>query len=383
MTIIKHKRLRRDGERTIVKMIERFGHGGDLETAQAAFGVDRSAIIDYSANINPLGPPPHVLTRVQQELKDVVHYPDPDHRRLRAMLAEALQVDASMICIGNGAAECMALALLAMAPKRVGVIYPCFSEYAELSRKFGAEVIGIYGHAEQAFRAGVDEIIGLMRKVDLLFLGQPNNPTGVQYNLEELEKLAAIAAESDTMLIVDEAFIDFIAPDKQATLLPVVERYSHVILIRSMTKFYAIPGLRLGYAVAGPTLIQRLKSKQVTWSVNRLALAAGEACMVDCESYEEVTREQTVMEREYMIERLEREFGCQTWPSLANFILVRLPKPWTAEWLQTMLGRRGILIRNCAMYEGLSEADIRLAVKDRERSVILFEQLADVWQEGV
>ncbi|WP_314585842.1 threonine-phosphate decarboxylase CobD [Paenibacillus terrigena] len=364
-------------------MIERFGHGGDLETAQAAFGVDRGAFIDYSANINPLGPPPHVLARVQQELRDVVHYPDPDHRRLRALLSEALHVDESMICIGNGAAECMALALLAMAPRRVGVIYPCFSEYAELSRKFGAEVIGIHGHAQQGFRAELNEIAGLMQEVDLLFLGQPNNPTGVQYDLEELEQLAAIAADADTMLIIDEAFMDFIAPDRQATMLPCVEQYSHVILIRSMTKFYAIPGLRLGYAVAGPSLIHRLKSKQVTWSVNRLALAAGEACLVDCEEYEAVTREQTVIERNYMIERLEQEFGCQTWPSLANFILVRLLKPWTAEQLQTKLGLKGILIRSCAMYEGLSETDIRLAVKDRERNEILFNKLTEVWQEGV
>lgn len=364
-------------------MIERFGHGGDLETAQAAFGVDRAAFIDYSANINPLGPPPHVLARVQQELQDVVHYPDPDHRRFRALLAEALRVDSSMICIGNGAAECMALALLAMAPRRVGVIYPCFSEYAELSRKFGAEVVGIYGQEEQGFRAGIDDITDLMRKVDLLFLGQPNNPTGVQYSLEELEQLAGAAAESDTMLIVDEAFMDFIAPEEQATLLPRVEHYSHVILIRSMTKFYAIPGIRLGYAVARPSLIQQLRSKQVTWSVNRLALAAGEACMVDCEAYEAFTREQTVVERDYMIQRLEREFGCQTWPSQANFILVRLPKPWAAERLQAKLGRQGILIRSCAMYEGLGEADIRLAVKDRARNELLFAKLAEVWQEGV
>lgn len=364
-------------------MIEKFGHGGDLETAAAAFGVDRDVWVDFSANINPMGPPAHVLTRIQCEMNEIVHYPDPDHRRFRKLLALSLGVDESMICIGNGAAECMALALLAVTPKRVGVIYPCFSEYTELSKKFGAEVVGIYGDAANDFRASLSELQDLMKRVDLLFLGQPNNPTGVQYGVEELEQLAACAADEHTVLVIDEAFIDFIAPESQATLLPRLAQYSHVILIRSMTKFYAIPGLRLGFAVARPELIQRLKSKQVTWSVNRLALAAGEACMTDCEAYEAETRRQTETERAFLVEAIEHRFGCKTWPSLANFILVRLPHPWTAAALQTKLGERGVLIRSCAMYEGLTDADIRIAVKDRVRNEILLAKLAEVWKEAV
>ncbi|OPA77002.1 threonine-phosphate decarboxylase [Paenibacillus selenitireducens] len=363
-------------------MIERFGHGGDLETAQAAFGVERSEWVDFSANINPMGPPAHVLARIQQEWSEIVHYPDPDHRRFRKLLAVSLGIDEAMLCIGNGAAECMALALLAAAPKRVGVVYPCFSEYIELSKKFGAEVVGIYGEAANDFRASLPELQELMKQVDFLFLGQPNNPTGVQYGVQELEQLAVCAADEQTLLVIDEAFIDFIAPEAQATLLPRLAQFSHVILIRSMTKFYAIPGLRLGFAMARPELIQQLKSKQVTWSVNRLALAAGEACMTDCEAYEVETRRQTETERRFLVEALEQEFGCQTWPSLANFILVRLPQPWTAAALQAKLGERGVLIRSCAMYEGLTDADIRIAVKDRVRNEILLSKLTEVWEEG-
>lgn len=362
-------------------MIERFGHGGDLDTAAAAFGVNSGQFVDFSANINPLGPPPHVMKRLQDELHAIVHYPDPDQRHFRKLLAETLNITEESLCIGNGAAECMALALLALEPRTVGVIYPCFSEYAELSRKFGAEVVGISGNAENGFQVGAEEIGRLLERVDLLFLGQPNNPTGLQYTLEELVRIAEMAATTGTALIIDEAFIDFIVPGEQVTLLSRLEKYPHIILIRSMTKFYAIPGLRLGFAIAEPSLARRLKQKQVTWSVNRLALAAGESCMSGCEEYERVTREQTVIERSYLIERLERDFGCQTWPSMANFLLVRLQNPLRAEELQSLLGRKGVLIRNCAMYEGLTEADFRIAVKDRALNERLLHAMKEVWKE--
>lgn len=362
-------------------MIERFGHGGDLETATATFGVRREQWVDFSANINPLGPPQQVWSRIQQEWEQIVHYPDPDHRQFRQLLAASLAVSEEQLCIGNGAAECMALALLAFSPQRVGVVYPCFSEYISLSRQFGAEVIGIYGEAEQHFRASTEALKSLIRQVDLVFLGQPNNPTGVQYEVAVLRELAAEAELSNTVLVLDEAFIDFMAPAEQMTLLGELAACKQVLLIRSMTKFYAIPGLRLGYAIARPDWIAGMKSKQVTWSVNRLALAAGEAVMSDCEEYETLTREQTAMERAFLIHALEEQFGCQTWPSLANFMLVRLPAPWTAASLQTKLGERGILIRSCAMYEGLTERDIRLAVKSHAQNELLIRHMTELWHE--
>ncbi|MDP4095305.1 threonine-phosphate decarboxylase CobD [Paenibacillus sp. P96] len=361
-------------------MIEVFGHGGDMETAAAVFGRRATDFIDFSANINPLGPPPEVREALRNGLRAVIRYPDPGHRTLKSLLSRRLKLAPEWIGIGNGAAECMALVLLALAPARVGIVEPCFSEYGELAAKFGAEVSRVYGRASQQWRAETAEMIGLMEEVDLLFLGQPNNPNGVQYNQEELASLAAASARTGTVLVVDEAFTDFIPLEQRVSLLQSLERYPNVILIRSMTKFYAIPGLRLGYAVAHPGMIRRMTSKQVTWSVNGLALLAGEACLQTGSDYEERTLELVQTERERLLTGLA-ELGYAAIPGEANYLLVRAPGMWRASELQEVLGRRGMLIRSCAMYPGLTENHFRIAVKDRKDNLLLLETMGRVLEE--
>ncbi|MDO7907326.1 threonine-phosphate decarboxylase CobD [Paenibacillus sp. JX-17] len=346
-------------------MIEQFGHGGDVETASASFGWRVDSFLDYSANINPLGPPPQVMEVIRDGLSSVIRYPDPAHRALRQKLSGYLGVPAEMLCIGNGAAECMALLILGLKPEMIGTVEPCFSEYSELARKFGSEVASVFGSEDRHWRAPLEDILSLLGQVDMLFLGQPNNPNGVQYGMDELSALAAKAEEEQTYLILDEAFIDFIEPNCRITLLPEIQRYPHVVLVRSMTKFYAIPGLRLGYAAAHPDVIQAMRNKQVSWSVNGLALSAGLACLDSGEAYEMDTISMTVRERARLADGLTM-LGCRATPSEVNYLLIKLPAPWTAQTMQRELGEQGILIRSCAMYPGLEAGHIRVAVKDGE-----------------
>ncbi|MFR9709979.1 pyridoxal phosphate-dependent aminotransferase [Paenibacillus sp. MB22_1] len=354
--------------------LEIFGHGGDLVTASVRYGVAAGEWTDFSANINPLGPPPGLLDALREALPGIVRYPDPGHRGLVKQLAEHLQVEEEMLVIGNGAAENMALALLGLTPEKVGVVEPCFSEYRTLSEQFGAQVQLVFGTEARAFKAAPEVVEDLIRETDLAFIGQPNNPNGVQYSLDELRRFAAAGERYGTYVVVDEAFIDFIPEPKRRTLLPELRDYPHLILIRSMTKFYAIPGLRLGYAIAHPETAQRMRDKQVTWSVNSLALLAGEYCLRADASYEQATIELVKRQRDLLMGELTR-LGCQTWPGEANFLLVRLPEPWTAETMQTALGRRGVLVRSCAMYPGLTKRDIRLAVKDEPACSKLLREL--------
>lgn len=346
-------------------LLEVYGHGGDLRTASARYHIPAEDFTDLSANINPLGPPPGLLNTLRESLPDVVRYPDPGHRALLKLLSERIQVPEEWIVIGNGAAENMALALQALSPAKVGIIEPCFSEYETLSKQFGAEVGSVLGRAEQHFHADPKEIERLISDHDLVFVGQPNNPNGVQYGRDELRRFACAAETFETYLVVDEAFIDFIPEEERISLLEELHKYPRVILIRSMTKFYAIPGLRLGYAIAHPDLARAMRGKQVTWSVNLLALLAGECCLQAGKEYEEETisliKKQRLLLREGLV-----DLGCQTWPGEANFLLVRLPEDWTAHSMQEALGAKGILVRSCAMYRGLGERDIRVAVKDRE-----------------
>lgn len=362
-------------------ILETYGHGGDLLSAAQRFGVSPGDFLDYSANINPLGMPVSVKEMLLASLSAVVRYPDPGHRAFRKALAVRLGISEEWLLPANGAAEAMALAILGLQPQTVGVVYPCFSEYAQLSKQFGSRVIGCYGQEETGYKPEREELYHLFEQADLVFVGSPNNPTGILYQSAELLQMAHWTAETDTWLIVDEAFLDFVEEERQFTLLNELEQFPRVILMRSMTKMYAIPGLRLGYAIAHPDVITRMRQKQVSWSVNSLALLAGELCLQETE-YESRTRKQVATERAFLSEIIRSELGWMVWPGEANFLLLRSPEHLPAEQLQARLGRKRILIRSCAMYPGLTEHDVRIAVRGRAENERLIAALREVHTEG-
>jgi len=367
-------------------VLEPYGHGGDRWTAAGRFGIAPGDWLDFSANINPLGPPPQAIEALREGIGAIVNYPDPGHRELKRALSDKLGVEEDRLLIGNGAAECIALALSGLETRKVGVIAPCFSEYAQLAKDHGAEVLTVVASEDRDYRADPDQLRELMREVDLLFVGHPNNPTGLTYPLDELREIASMAERYSTYVVVDEAFVDFIPEERRATLLPELQRFPRVILLHSMTKFYAIPGLRLGYAIAAPDLVRRMARKQVTWSVNGLALLAGQACLrPGVADYERRTRGLIATERAYLRSEIDTRLGWRTWPGEANFLLVRLAEPWTASLLQEALGPRGVMIRSCAMYEGLTAGDVRIAVRgraDNEKLLAAFEE-ADLERRGL
>ena len=360
-----------------MSIIEKHGHGGDMLTAQNLFGIPQDQLLDFSANINPFGPPQNAMKAIIDNLHTIIHYPDPVHRRLSSRLAEKLGISEEQLVIGNGAAECMALIILALQPKVVGIVYPSFSEYTTLSSTFGAKIEPCFGTIENNFKPEMSDLNQLIEKVDLVFIGQPNNPTGILYTKEEIRSLAMQARNTNTYLVIDEAFIDFVPSQENFTIIDELHHFPKVIIIRSMTKFYAIPGLRLGYSICSEEVALLLKRKQVTWSVNSLALIAGEACLQESE-YEEKTIEFIESERAYLIERLEKEFYFTVLPGTANFLLVRLPASMTANGLQSKMGQEGIMIRSCSMYPGLSEQDFRIAVRTRKENNQFLEVLKKV-----
>lgn len=318
-----------------------------------------------------------MLKQLEMALSAIIRYPDPGHRQFKQLLGRKLSVNVDNICVGNGAAECMSLILLGLHPQKVGIIEPCFSEYRQLSEQFNIEVQSVQGRQDRDWKATVEDIGELIQQVDLLFIGQPNNPNGVQYTLEELQILAERAEQWQTYLVIDEAFIDFIPEQQQVTLLSELEKYPHTLLVRSMTKFYAIPGLRLGYTLAHPDVIGSMKNKQVTWSVNGLALLAGEAALDSGEEFERCTLELISNERTVLVQGLT-SLGCEVSPGEANFLLVRLPNPWRAIDMQRELGLRGILIRSCAMYPGLGQGHIRIAVKGTDANRLFLSEIQSV-----
>ncbi|WP_426449187.1 cobyric acid synthase [Paenibacillus sp. S-38] len=357
-------------------MLEKYGHGGDLETAAEKYGRPPGAFVDYSSNMNPFGPPAAVGHILRTRWQEAAAYPDPAARELTRRLAAKHGVDPACILVGNGAAELIDLAVRVLRPAVTGLARPSFKEYEDAVRKTGGTVRDIPLREEHGFELQLEDLEAAAPHCDLLFLGSPNNPTGRLLPQAVREKLAlgALAA------VVDEAFLDFLPEEEELSLAAAAAGSPYLIVLRSMTKFYAIPGLRLGYAVAHPDRIRAMKELQVPWSVNAFAQWIGAAVLED-RSYARRTLEWLPGARAELLAGL-RQLGVLAWDSDTNYVLCSLRAlGWTGRRLQEAMGRRGILIRDASLFPGLDDSFVRLAVKLPETNWRLLAVLAEVFAE--
>ncbi|MCZ8519378.1 MULTISPECIES: cobyric acid synthase [Paenibacillus] len=354
-------------------MLEKYGHGGDLETAAETYGLAPEDFLDYSSNMNPFGPPQAVGDILRSRWKEAAAYPDPAVRELRRRLSAKHGVAPECILVGNGAAELIDLAVRVLRPAVTGLARPSFKEYEDAVLKSGGAVRDIPLHEEHGFGLQLEDLEEAAACCDLLFLGSPNNPTGGLLAQAVRERLA----EGGPASVVDEAFLDFLPEEEELSLAKAAASNPNLIVLRSMTKFYAIPGLRLGYAVAHPDRIQAMKELQVPWSVNAFAQWIG-AAVLDDRAYEERTRAWLPPAREKLLAAL-RKLGLLAWDSRTNYVLCSLrPLGWTASELQAAMGRRGILIRDASLFPGLDASFVRLAVKLPEQNRRLLAVMAEV-----
>ncbi|MDQ0286321.1 threonine-phosphate decarboxylase [Desulfofundulus luciae] len=353
-------------------------HGGNLVRAAMEYGLAPQDFLDFSANINPLGPCPSVLEAIKANLWQICHYPDPDCRGVKSALAEHLGVDTPCLLVGNGASELIYLLARVFSFRRVLIPAPTFSEYALAVKAAGGEVNYVFLDPSLGFPFPMEEVLRRLPGVDALFLCNPNNPTGGLVPRLELEVLLEAAAAYKAMVIVDEAFMDFVVDPQSHTLLSLAGRNSSLILVYSLTKILAIPGLRLGVLAAQPNVVEALDRARDPWSVNALAQVAGVAGLQDKE-YIKAARDMVAREREFLFRELSSLPGLRPFPGAANFLLVDITgAKCTAGELVRRLGRRGILVRNCANFPGLSEGYIRIAVKRRKENLRLLEALREV-----
>jgi threonine-phosphate decarboxylase len=352
-------------------MLERFGHGGDVWTAEEAFGRSREQFIDFSANMNPFGPPAIVKEIMHQCWQDMARYPDPIVRELRGKLAEVYGVPMESILVGNGAAELIDLTVRILQPRMTGLARPSFSEYEEAIAKTSGGVYEIPTYARHGFELQMDDVLQAMQHSDLLFLGNPNNPTGRLISSSLLRQIIS----SEKPLIVDEAFIDFVPNEEKASLIREAAVTKNLFVIRSMTKFYAIPGIRLGFIVAHPEAIARLQQLQVHWSVNYLAQLIGKAVLDDGE-YAAKTKDWLRTEHAWLTAELQA-MGLTVFPSDTNFILFSFSKESGVDVkiMQQRLGLRGILIRDASLFKGLDASYCRIAVRLRADNERLLAEL--------
>jgi threonine-phosphate decarboxylase len=347
-------------------------HGGDVYQMARSLGLKLSDILDFSANINPLGPPPDLPAVVQAALPDLVHYPDRHCVDLRQDLAAYHGLPPDCILAGNGSTELIFLAARALGAKKALIVAPAFSEYQLALEAAGAPISFHFTREEADFtlEGPIDP-----QGADLVFLANPASPSGALLPIELLLPIVADLDAAGVYTILDEAFIDFV---EEASLKGYLARFPRLVILRSFTKFFAIPGLRLGCLLAAPEVVAHLASAQEPWSVSSLAQAVGRACLADTD-YIARSRQYVAQERQRLFTGLNQVPGLKAFPGAANYLLVKLTRPGlTAPGLRQALLPQGIAVRDASNFVGLDQRFIRVAVRRGEENERLLKALSQM-----
>jgi L-threonine-O-3-phosphate decarboxylase len=348
-------------------------HGGNLVWAAALAGCSPCAILDFSASISPLGLSANVLAAIQSQFGNILHYPDPNYGDLRNALGHYHQLSPEWIMPGNGSAELLTLAGREFAESGLGatvLLTPAFGDYYRALAAYDAKVLEF---SLLLTNGQLSEVLdtGQITNNQGLILNNPHNPTGRLFRRHEVLPLL----DRFALVVVDEAFMDFLPPDEEQSLLGVVQDCPNLVILRSLTKFYSLPGLRLGYAVAHPQRLQRWKNWRDPWSVNCFAAAAGIAAIQDRE-FQQKTWDWLPLARRQLFDGLAQIPGLKPCESAANFLLVE--SEYSCDRIQEMLLKKyKILIRGCHSFSELGDRFFRVAVRTISENQMLLSALQE------
>lgn len=349
--------------------MQKFQHGGRIYDAQGAAG----DWLDFSANINPLGLSEKIRRTLAENLGGIINYPDPEATELKTAISRRFKVREENLVLLNGAAEFFYLYLNVLRPKKILIPVPSFSDYERAARSVGCAAEFFFTEETENFRLDIKKLRAKIKScgADCLIIARPNNPTGNIISLEEISELARAVP-----LLVDESFIDFLPIESARTL--VNEKIS---VVQSLTKIFAIPGLRLGFAVVEKNFAERLNFAKDVWNVNFLAQKAGVAALTD-EKFLQETRAWLAEEKIFFAEKLSAIDGIKIFPPSVNFILFRLEAEEVANYLLKKLREEKILLRSCANFVGLDGRFLRSAIRSRGENIFLLKTLKKIL-EGI
>ena len=350
-------------------------HGGDIYGTEiqkrAEAGME---ILDFSANINPLGMPESVQQAVTKSLSAAEHYPDPECRKLKQALAKRHGIQMEHLICGNGGAELIYRLAYALWPKKALLTAPTFAEYEEALHQVDTQYEFYQMQVDLQIR---EDILNQMNdSLDVMFVCNPNNPTGILTPRPLLKQILKKAEDCGILLVLDECFLDFTDQESQS-LIPEAAESRNLFILKSFTKMYAMPGIRLGYGISGNTeLLRKMEKSGPCWNVSVLASEAGIAALEETD-YCEQARHLIRSERANLKEGLEA-FGFQVWNGHADYLFFKVPG---ITDLYERLLPYGILIRRCSNYRGLDDTYYRIAVKSPEANQKLLEVLQKVMTE--
>jgi len=345
-------------------------HGGNIYRHAEALGIGENRIIDFSASINPLGVPKSVISAIKEHGKYLFNYPDPDAKKLSLHIAKQYRINPESVICGNGSTELIYLIARALKPEKVLIPEPTFSEYERACETASVKlkVKSLKIKKEDAFKMNTEKFITAMKGCNMAFLCNPNNPTGRLLKKKGILKITEASKKLKCYLVVDEAFIDFMPGD---SVIREVRNNPYLIVLRSLTKFYALSGLRIGYGVLPINVIDVVSRHKEPWTVNSLAQTAGITALDDVE-YKRKTFRVIKQEKDFLEKEFER-LNINYIPSEANYYLLQLNN---AKKTVSVLRNKGILVRDCSIFEGLDGSYIRVAVKSNKDNKRLLRELA-------
>jgi len=381
-------------------------HGGNIYKIFREKNIKE--ILDYSSNINPYGIPESLKKRITENLEILERYPDPDYVELRQKLSNLNKVNLSDIILGNGATEIIFLFMKVINPKKILIVSPTFGEYerAVKATEIPGDIVSLsYSNGDNKnienkeieieyfelkesddFNLNIGNLKNqLEKKYDLLIICNPNNPTGKFLKLAQTEEILKECNKYDTKLFIDEAFIEFLADGMKESIINTEENKKNLFVTRAFTKFFAIPGLRLGYGMYfDKELEQKISEKKEPWSVNNIAELAGLTVLDDTE-YIEKTLKWITKEKIYMYEKLNEISGIKVYETEVNFITGKIDEKLFLEGLNVKVLRekmleQGILIRDASNFKFLDERFFRLAIKDRASNDRVIEAMKEIFQ---
>lgn len=353
-------------------------HGGNIHKVAREYGFKEDEIIDFSANINPLGVPSSLKEAIINRFNEVENYPDPEYCMLIESIAKYLDIEKEYVIPGNGATELIFLALNALSPQKAMVLAPTFGEYERALRKAKAEIVYHNLKREDDFKVNVKDLLKESKNMDVLVICNPNNPTGQILSKVEVKELLVGCKEQNTFLFLDEAFIDFLEDEDEYSAMDFIYDYKNLFILRAYTKFYGIPGLRLGFGLsANLDLIDKMQEYKEPWSINTFADIGGQVLLKD-KKYIEKTKNYITKEADYLFNKLDEIPELKVYKPSVNYIFIRSDR----EDIDSILIQKGIMIRSCSNYNNLDGSYFRVAVKDRRSNDILIKSLMEAFDEG-
>ncbi len=365
----------------VIKMIEQkeHFHGSDLEKIEAVYGIRKEDITSFSANVNPLGISYKLREGLTEHIDAITTYPDREYTQLRKCIGEYTHTNYENILVGNGSTELISLVIKIQKPQKALIVGPTYSEYEHEVALEGGRCHYFRLKESENFQLNLSELQdALNQNIDLLVICNPNNPTSSQIDRQTMRVILDSCKENGIFVMVDETYVEFSESAEEITSIPLTEYYNNIIILRGISKFFAAPGLRLGYAICGNhQLLKQIDSKKNPWTINSLAAVAGEIMFQD-EEYIKDTSELIATERERICKILNTCPNVKYYPPHGNFVLVKILKDGVTSYdLFEAAIRKGLMIRDCSTFPFLDNKYIRFCFMKPEDNDLLLEVLLE------